>query len=157
MNQRVVSTVTRLGVLLFTLSSEPLRCGVPTVELSAAEFPLGVMITQGTTAQGFPYLTGGVSSEEREILEQSANAYNVRLTFAEKSGAYLSDVNLVITDTKLREIVAIQTNGPLVYIQLPPGRYDVSATFKNEAKELKSLVVTKDRTVRQTLVWNLGE
>ncbi len=157
MNQRGVSIVTQVVVLLFTLSSEPLRCGVPTVEISAAEFPSGAMLTRGTTAQGFPYVTGGVSSEEREILEQSANVYNVRLTFAEKGGAYLSDVNLVITDTKAKEIVAILTNGPLFYIQLPPGRYDVSATFNNEAKKLKSLVVPKDKTVRQTLVWNLGE
>jgi len=157
MNQRVVSIVTQVVILLFTLSSEPLRCGVPTVAIFAAEFPPAVMITKGTTAQGFPYVTGGISSEEREILEQSANAYNVRLTFAEKGGAYLSDVNLVITDTKAREIVAILTNGPLFYIQLPPGRYDVSATFKNEARKLKSLIVPKDKIFRQTLVWNLEE
>ncbi len=157
MNQRVVWIVTQVVALLFTLSSEPLRCGVPTVEISAAEFPPGEMITRGTTAQGFPYVTGGVSSEERAILEQSANAYNVRLTFAEEGGAYLSDVNVVITDTKAKQIVAIRTNGPLFYVQLPPGKYDVSATFDNEAKQLKSLVVPKDKIVRQTLVWNLGE
>ncbi len=63
------------------------------VGILAAEFPPGVMITQGTTAQGFAYIAGGVSSEEREVLEQSANAYNVRLTFADRGGAYLSDVN----------------------------------------------------------------
>ncbi len=39
MNQRVVWIVIQAVVLLFALSSEPLRCGVPTVEISAAEFP----------------------------------------------------------------------------------------------------------------------
>jgi hypothetical protein len=150
-------TATQVVVLLLALSSEPLRCGVPTVDVSAAEIPPAVMITRGTTAQGFPYLTGGVSTEEREILEASGKAYNVQLTFAEKGGAYLSDVNLVVTDAKGGEIIAIRTNGPLFYIQLPRGSYGVSATFKNDTKKVKSLLVAKDKAVRQTLLWDLED
>lgn len=157
MNHRVTLSVRYLAVLLLVLSSEPLRCGVPTVEIFAAEIPPAIMITQGKTAQGFPYLTGGVSTEEREILEASGKAYNVQLTFAEKGGAYLSDVNLVLTDAKGREIIEIPTNGPFFYMQLPPGNYGVSATFKGETKKIKSLIVGKGKTVRQTLVWDLGE
>lgn len=156
MNRRVVLTAQWMALLL-ALSAEPVRCGAPTVDIFAAEIPPGVMITQGTTAQGFPYLTGGVSSEEREILEVSRKAYNVQLTFAAKGGAYLSDVSLVVTDAKGGEIIAIKTNGPFFYIQLPPGSYGVSATFQGETKRLKSLGVPKARTVQQTLVWNLGE
>ena len=157
MNHRISASASHMALLLLVLSSEPLRCGMPTVYVSAAETPPGVMITQGTTVQGFSYLTGGVSSEEREILEQSGKAYNVRLTFAERGGAYLSDVNLVFTDAKGREIIAIKTNGPFFYIQLPPGSYGVSATFQGETKKLKSLVVPQARTLQQTFVWNLGE
>ena len=157
MNHRVTLGVGYVVVLLLVLSSEPLRCGKPRVEISAAEFPPAIMITQGKTTQGLPYLTGGVSSEERAILEASGKAYNVQLTFAEKGGAYLSDVNLVVTDAKAGEIIAITTNGPFFYIQLPPGNYGVSATFKGELKKIKSFIVGKDKTVRQTLVWDLGE
>jgi hypothetical protein len=157
MNHRISASASHMALLLLVLSSEPLRCGMPTVYVSAAETPPGVMITQGTTVQGFSYLTGGVSSEEREILEQSGKGYNVRLTFAERGGAYLSDVNLVLTDAKGREIIAIKTNGPFFYIQLPPGSYGVSATFQGETKTLKSLVVPQVKTVQQTFVWNLGE
>jgi hypothetical protein len=157
MNHRVVLTATQVVVLLLALSSEPLRCGVPTVDVSAAEIPPAIMITQGKTAQGFPYLTGGVSTEEREILKASGKAYNVQLTFAEKGGAYLSDVNLVVTGAKGEEIIAITTNGPLFYMQVPPGSYSLSASFKGETKKVKSLIVGKDKTVCQTLVWDLGE
>jgi hypothetical protein len=150
-------TVTRVAVLVLALSSEPLRCGVPTVDAAAAEFMPAIIITKGTTAQGFPYLTGGVGTEEREIVEDSRKAYNVQLIFAEKGRGYLSDVNLVVTDAKGGEIIAIKTNGPFFYIQLPPGSYGVSATFQGETKKLKSLVVPKARTVQQTFVWNLGE
>jgi hypothetical protein len=143
--------------LLLALGSEPLRCGVPTVEISAAEIPPAVMITEGRTAQGFPYSAGGVSSEEREVLQASGKAYNVQLTFAEKGGAYLSDINLVITDAKGGEIIGIKADGPLFYIQLPPGKYRVRATFKNETKQLQSLVVAKGKILRQTLVWDSRE
>jgi hypothetical protein len=157
MNHPVTLSASYVVVLLLVLSSEPLRCGIPAVEIFAAEIPPAIMITQGKTAQEFPYLTGGVGTEEREILEASGKAYNVHLTFAEKAGAYISDVNLVITGAKGEEIIAITTNGPLFYIQLPPGSYGVSATFKGETKKIKSLIVGKDKTVRQTLVWDLGE
>lgn len=157
MNHRVALSVSYVVVLLLVLSSEPLRCGIPTVEIFAAEIPPAIMITEGKTAQGFPYLTGGVSTEEREILEASGKAYNVQLRFAEKGGAYLSDVNLVIGGAKGAEIIAITTDGPLFYMQLPPGSYTVSATFKGETKKVKSLLVAKDKTVRQTLIWDLGE
>ena len=157
MNHRVLLTGTQVAALLFALSSEPLRCGMPTVEISAAEMPPAVMITQGKTAQGFPYIIGGVSSEEREVLEASGKAYNVQLTFAEKGGAYLSDVNLVIADPKGGEIIAVKTDGPLFYIQLPQGKYTVSATFNNETKKLKSLTAGKDKIVRETVVWTLPE
>lgn len=156
MNHRVPLSLSYVAVLLPVLTSEPLRCGRPTVEISAAEIPPAIMITHGKTTQGFPYLTGGVSSEERKILETSRKAYNVQLTFAEKAGAYLADVNVVLTGAKGREIVAIKTNGPFLYIQLPPGSYGVSATFKGETKKSR-FIVGQDKAVRQTLVWDLGE
>ncbi len=90
-------------------------------------------------------------------MEASGKAYNVQLTFAEKTGAYLSDIDLVITDAKGGEIITIKTNGPLFYIELPPGNYGVGASFKNETKKVKSLLVAKDKTVRRTFLWDLQE
>ena len=50
---------------LFSLSLEPMRCGVPTVLSETAQFPPTIVIIEGKTSQGFPYLFGGVSSDER--------------------------------------------------------------------------------------------
>ena len=55
MNHRVTLSVRYLAVLLLVLSSEPLRCGVPTVEIFAAEIPPAIMITKGKTAQAFAW------------------------------------------------------------------------------------------------------
>jgi hypothetical protein len=136
---------------------EPLRCGSPAPELPAAQFPPAIVIVEGKTTQGFPYLSGGVSSDEREVMEERGKSYNLKLMFAAKTGAYLSNVKLVIGDTKGEEIVSIATNGPWFFIQVPSGSYSVNATFTGETKQIKGLKVLKDQTVTRTLIWDLGE
>jgi hypothetical protein len=130
---------------------------VPRAEWRATRNPPWIVITEGKTAQGFPYLYGGVGSDEREMIEARSKAYNVQFSFAAKGGAFLSDVKLVIADAKSGELISLITDGPLFFIQLPPGIYTVSATFRNETKEIKALAVVKDKTVRRTLIWDLGE
>jgi len=115
------------------------------------------MITESKTAQGFPYLFGGISSNERAVMEQRAKGYNIKLVFAEKKGSFISDTTVVIADAKGAELVSLATNGPWFYIQLPPGTYGVRATFRGESKQIKDLRVSKDRTVQQTLIWDLSE
>ena len=146
-----------LALLLVAAISDLVPYGVGTTEASAAETPPGVMIAQGKTEQGFPYITGGVSTNEREIIEAAGKDYNVRLSFADKRGPYLSEVRLVIEGAKAARIISITTAGPMFYIQLPPGNYAVRATFNGETKEIKRLEVPKDRIVQRTLVWDLAE
>ena len=151
------SVIKLLLLLLVLLAPEAARCGIPTTESLAKETLPGVMITEGKTPRGFPYLSGGVSSNEREIIEELGKAYNVKLSFAEKRGPYLADVRVVITDAKGAEIITITTNGPLFYIQVPPGNYSVKATFNGVSEGISRLEVPKAKTVRQTLTWDLGE
>ena len=144
-------------LFILTLSAEPFRCGIPTTDSLAAETSPGVVITQGKTRQGFPYLAGGVSSNEREIIEELGKVYNVKLSFAEKRGPYLADVRLVIEGINGAEIIAVTASGPLFYIQLPTGSYTIKATFNGQTKEIKRLEVPKGKRIQQTLTWDLGE
>ena len=146
----------KLLLLLVLLAPEALRCGISTTELLAQESLPGVMITEGKTQQGFAYLSGGISSDEREVIEELGKTYSVKLSFAEKRGPYLADVRLVIENMKGAEIIAI-TTGPLFYIQLPPGSYRVNATFNGRTTGIKRLEVPKGKTVHQALSWDLGE
>jgi hypothetical protein len=130
---------------------------VPPITGHAAEIPPAMVITAGKTNQGFPYLFGGVSSNEREAMEERAKDYNLKLVFAEKSGPYLSGVSVALASVKGGEILAIATDGPWFYIQLPPGTYGIKATYKGETKQAKSVQVTKDKPVQQTFIWDLGE
>jgi len=131
--------------------------GTPAAESASGSLPPAIAITEGKTRQGFPYISGGVSTDEREAMEKEGKAYNVKLSFAEKRGPYLSDVKLVIEGSKGTEIINTVTNGPWFYIQLPAGSYTVKATFNDKTREIKRLDVQKDKPVRQTLTWDLGE
>jgi hypothetical protein len=146
-----------LWALLFLLLLEPTRCGVPPLQAQVTPFPPAITITHGKTSQGFPYFFGGVSSDEREVMEQRGRNYNVKLVFAEKRGSFISGVTLVLADTKGAEMVSLATDGPWFYIQLPPGSYTARATFKGETKQIKNLRVTKEKIVQQVFVWDLDE
>jgi hypothetical protein len=144
------------GIILLFLS-QPTRCGLPTVNFEAAEIPPALIITEGKTSQGFPYLFGGVSSNEREAMEARAKGYNIKLVFAAKDGSFISGVSVMIATVKGAEIVSLNTDGPWFYIQLPPGTYSVRATFKGETKEVRGLRVPVDKRIQQGFVWALPE
>jgi hypothetical protein len=146
-------------VLTIAVLFETARCGAPTVELRAAEFPPALALTEGKTAQGFPYLFGGISSNEREAMEERAKAkgYNVKLIFADKGGPFIAGVAVVIADAKGAEVASVTTDGPWFYIQLPPATYSVRATFKGQTKQIKEFKAPRDPGVQYTFVWDLGE
>jgi hypothetical protein len=143
-----------LTAVAFLLLLQPTRCGIPTVNPEAAEFPPSIKITHGITNQGYPFIFGGVGSSERESMEERARNYNVKLVFAAKDGSFVSGVTLAIATAKGAEIMSVATEGPWFYIQLPPGIYAVKATFKGETKEIKALSVTKEKKVQQSLIWD---
>jgi hypothetical protein len=154
MHGRLIRNARWAAALFITLTLEPTRCGTPPI--NAAEFPPAIVITEGKTSQGFPFLFGGISSNEREVMEQRAKSYNLKLVFAEKNGSFLSGITVVVTSMKVGEIVSIATDGPWFYMQLPPGTYRVTAIFKGQTKQINNLVI-KDKTVQQIFTWDLAE
>jgi hypothetical protein len=145
-----------LGLFL-AFALEPTRCGVQPVASEAAQIPPAIIITEGRTDQGYPYVFGGVSSNEREVLEARAKDFNLMLVFAQTSGPYLSDVQLRLASAKIGHILAFTVDGPWFYIQLPSGAYDVTATFNGQARQVRNLRVTRDKLIKQTIVWHVGE
>ena len=135
---------------------EPTRCVLQAVAGQAAEIRPAIIITEGHTSQGFPYAFGGVSSNEREAMEERAKEYNLKLVLAEKNGPYISGVTVTLSSVKEGEILAVATEGPWFYIRLPAGTYDITANFKGQTKRVKNLSLTKDKKVQQIFIWDLG-
>ena len=116
--------------------------------LAAAAVLLAACLTSTATLaaptpkqqNGITYINGGVGQEEQATMQSLRADYNLQLTFATKqSGAYRSDVQLDIMDTKGNTLVSAANTGPMFFARLPAGTYRVSAaaegkTFKRTVK-----------------------
>lgn len=94
---------------------------------------------QPKTQNGITYLSGGVGLDERSEMKASMHGYNLIMTFAEKSGAYVADVKVSIKSLGGKQGLEAVSDGPLFYAALPPGRYRVSAEYagKTQTKIVK--------------------
>lgn len=77
-----------------------------------------------------PYLTGGVSVEEREALAERAGqeGFDLKVVVATEEGIYLSDVMVRVRDAGGTLRLEAVTDGPWLYTRLPAGEYRIEGT-----------------------------
>ena len=136
--------------------------GVPLAVVLSGPTPLYARdladgIVQGTTAQGYGLMSGGVGIEARNQMMERANPYDLKLSFADRAGDYLSDVKVAIEDERGQRIVDTTAAGPWFYAELPAGKYDIKATFNNRAEEIKNVAIAKGHPVARLLHWNVED
>lgn len=85
--------------------------------------------------EGTPYLTGGIGEEELQQVNAARPDFNVRLLMAEKNGAYVSDVNVVIVDSKGNKVLEVGNAGPYLLARLPKGGYKINASYGGRSQD----------------------
>ncbi len=83
------------------------------------------------TSNGISYITGGVGDEELAEMNAQAGNFNVRILIAARSGEYMSEVGIRITDKQNAEVLKVDSAGPLFYASLPAGTYTVEAATES--------------------------
>lgn len=78
------------------------------------------------------FMTGGIGLEEREQFIAAANEFPVKLSFANRTGAFLSNVDVTITDSAGQTVLGLRTQGPILLVDLKPGNYKVQARDNGE-------------------------
>ena len=78
------------------------------------------------------YMCTGVGLDSREQAEQAD--YSLKLVFAEPDGHFLADVDTRITGADGTVLVDATCDAPWLLVDLPRGRYEVTATFHGESK-----------------------
>lgn len=79
----------------------------------------------------------GIGEEGRA--EAETVPHSLKLVYAEPDGSYLGAVETRITGEG-GELVNVRCPGPWVLVDLPPGSYEVTATFKGETKSRRVTV-----------------
>lgn len=102
------------------------------------DFP-EVSLVRGRTAAGHPYLSGGISFDERRLIENVAHLYNLKLIFARMAGTPATPAFVLIGANDGGRVEKIRLGGPWLYIRLPPGGYTILARFKSQLVLLRDV------------------
>jgi hypothetical protein len=125
------------------VAAAALLCGW---SLTAAAF------LEGTTTQGTPFISGGVTAEELQTLNQRKPEFSLWVqTAAKGSGAHLAGALVRVTDTKGGPILETEMDGPWLFARLAPGNYVIETTF--EGKTEKRTVSIGKSGLRQVFLY----
>jgi hypothetical protein len=99
---------------------------------------------------GTEYLSGGGGDEERAAMAARQREFPFKVVMSGAGGEFVVADKLSVS-TPQGELLAIRDAGPIVMIKLPPGQYNLEATWHGK---------TERRSVRlassaQTLEWRL--
>ena len=81
-----------------------------------------------------PMLSGGVGKVERAQIEAEQSNYNTKLVFSGQAGVFVANVQVDVTDKAGNSVASILTDGPILLLQLPPGKYHVHAATRMHEK-----------------------
>jgi len=87
---------------------------------------------EAVDSHGISYMSGGVSVEERNLMDKMSPDYNLKLVFDIFNGDYLSNIKVKIQNLKGKDIIDTTTKGPFLYTKLPSGTYKVIANFRGD-------------------------
>lgn len=99
-----------------------------------------------------PWLSGGIGEEARAEMRKAAADYNVHLMFSERGGAYLADIPVTVRQHGGEKVYSGISEGPLLYLRLPPGNYRVSAMIDGAWQELPIRIGSARRAARASFV-----
>jgi hypothetical protein len=73
-----------------------------------------------------------IAAVNRHVLPAIASAYNLQVLFNDQDGIDLHNTTFVISTAKGREIYSGVNEGPLLYLKLPSGQYQIAAKLNGE-------------------------
>ena len=83
------------------------------------------------------FISGGIGLDERQEMYANRDRYNLRLTFANAKGAYISGVDVSIEPLSAKgTAMHCPDAGPLLFLSLIPGKYRISAAFEDKTQVL---------------------
>ena len=101
---------------------------------------------------GVMYVSGGIGIGAVDLMKSMEKDFNLKLVFADKAGEFLSDVKVTITDSGGSVLLDAVTEGPLLMVKVPVGRYRIDATFDGRP-ERQSVAVTANKLTSVGFQW----
>ena len=102
---------------------------------------------------GVMCITGGIARTGQARTEAIGSGMNLELVFAKgKSGDDMADVDVAVADKAGHKVLNVQSSDPLLFAQLQPGSYKVTATAEGKSVERMVTVPAKGQRTER-FVW----
>lgn len=100
-------------------------------------FPLLSMaqLPQTQLENQIKFIQGGVGSDESDAIKLDAKNWPLLLEFSKRNGnqsEWVSDVSVVINNSTGSKVFEYKINGPMLLIDLKPGKYAIESSFENQ-------------------------
>ena len=95
------------------------------------------------------YVQGGASLEARQALQQAQPAFSVRNEFSGQGGEYVVPEKVTVSGDQ-GQLLSLEQVGPILMLDLPPGRYTVEARYAGQVQTKRVEVGERDL---RTLTW----
>jgi hypothetical protein len=97
---------------------------------------LAVPVTgMGAGAVAPPYVAGGIGESDLQHIRSLGSEYPLHLTFSEgKRSEFVANVDVSIKDQNGVQVLSLANTGPLLYVRLPRGHYEVVALYHGDQK-----------------------
>jgi len=106
------------------------------------------------SATGINFINGGIGREEVETIRKVAKKFPLQLLFSEgKAGRALTDIGLAITDSNGATVFTLKKAGPLLYIDLPAGKYKVTGNYNGAKQSHLITLVAGEKPQKLYLNW----
>lgn len=102
------------------------------------------------------YISGGIGEEGRAELEAVQKNYDLKVVFAGEGGIFLDDIHAVITDAAKNTVLVIDPEGPILLVNLKPGKYVVTGEAQGIVQKA-NVSIKKNRLTNITLRFPIGE
>ena len=144
---KIAATLTLAALLL----SAPVVHAHPDEEVTT---PSTAVVT--TAGEAVESISGGIGEEGRAELEAVQKNYDLKVVFAGEGGIFLDDIHAVITDAAKNTVLTTDPEGPILLVNLKPGKYVVTAEAQGIVQKA-TISIKKNRLTNITLRFPIGE
>ncbi|HEX7640882.1 MAG TPA: carboxypeptidase regulatory-like domain-containing protein [Burkholderiaceae bacterium] len=110
-------------------------------------------------AGGIQYRTGGIGLDESTALLDAAKTSPLTLFFVTHFGGntvYASATRVTLSDAKGKQLLELKPDGPILLLDLAPGKYTIEASYGQQSQTHK-VDVEADKRKRLYFVWKEEE
>jgi hypothetical protein len=101
------------------------------------------------------YVSGGICAEEVNFMKGIARHFPLEVVLVQEHEGreiYIADVSVSLQNAKQKQVLDVVTDGPFIFVNLPDGKYTVTASYHG-ISQTKSVNIAQKKHSRIVFLW----